>query len=85
MPPQPPWASSRLLLRLAFSFILVTGSHGAFLDHMFYPLSPAQQPYSINLWSFPVASSLPVNPPPFPCWVYPPPSHSSRVALCSPR
>ena len=53
--------------------------------HMFYPLSPAKQPYSINLWSFPVAGSLPVNPAPFPRWAYPPPSHSSRVALCSPR
>lgn len=48
-------------------------------------LSPARQPYSINLWSFPVAGSLPVNPAPFPRWAYPPPSHSSRVALCSPR
>lgn len=84
VPPRPPCASSRLLPHLAFSFILVTGSHGAFSDRMFYPLSPAKQPYSINLLSFPVAGSLPVNPPPFPHWVYPTPSHSSRVAPCSP-
>lgn len=36
------------------SFILVTILCGAFLDHMFYPLSPAKQPYYINLLSFPV-------------------------------
>ena len=83
VPPRPPCPLPGPS-RLAFSFLLVTGSHGAVLD-MFYPLSPAKQPYSINLWSFPVAGSLPVNPAPFPRWAYPPPSHSSRVALCSPR
>lgn len=29
--------------------ILLTISHGAVLDHMFYPLSPATRPYYINL------------------------------------
>lgn len=48
-------------LHLALPFILLTISHGAFLDHMFYPLSPAKQPYYINLSSFPVTRSLPVN------------------------
>ena len=48
-------------LHLAFPFILLTISLGAFLDHMFYPLSLAKQPYYINLLAFPVTCSLPVN------------------------
>lgn len=32
-----------------------------FLGPMFHPLSPAKQPYYINLLSFPVTGSLPVN------------------------
>lgn len=44
-------------------FILLTISHGAVLKHMFHPLSPATQPYYINLLSFPVTGSLPVNSP----------------------
>lgn len=43
--------------------ILLPISHGAVSDHMFYPLSPATRPYYINLLSFPVTCSLPVNSP----------------------
>lgn len=58
-----PWAPFLFLssLHLAFPFILLTILLGAFLDHMFYPLSPAKQPYYINLLSLPVTCSLPVN------------------------
>lgn len=49
-------------LPAAVSFILLTNSRGAFLDHMFHPLSPAKQPYYMNLLSFPGTGSLPVTP-----------------------
>lgn len=78
-----PGAPFRLFpsLHLAFSFILLTVLHGAFLDHMFHPLSPAKQPYYINLLSFPVTCSLPVNSH-FPMLGLP--NHSSRLALLLP-
>lgn len=67
-PPTPQATSSRLLLLLPalqapfplfppLSCLLIhpcDHMHGAFLDYMFYPLSPAKQPYYINLLSFPV-------------------------------
>lgn len=61
--------------------ILLPISHGAVLDHMFYPLSPATRPYYINLLSFPVTCSLPVNSP-FPILGQPLPNLSSTLPSC---